>query len=80
MQSLIISWAVCARLALINKYAGANVLAVETVMCDTSIIPAPVGARIRVEIMASARCVSRDGSARRAVDKSEVTSPWRLLL
>ena len=80
MQSLIISWAVCARLALVKKYAGANVLAVGTVICDTSIILVLAGTRKRREIMVSARCVSRDGSARRAVDKSEVTSPWRVLL
>ena len=45
MQSLIISWAVCARLAMINKKIGANVLAVGTVICDTSIIPVPAGTR-----------------------------------
>ena len=80
MQSLIISWAVCARLAMLNKSTGANVLAVGTVICDTSIIPVPAGARKRREIIVSARYVYRDGSARRAVDKSEVTSPWRLHL
>ena len=45
MQSLIISWAVCVRLALRRKNSGANVLAVGKVICDTSIILALAGTR-----------------------------------
>ena len=69
MQSLIISWAVCVRLALIKKNAGASVLAVGKVIRDTSIIPVLAGTRKRREIMGSARCVSRDGNVRLAVGK-----------
>ena len=67
MQSLIISWAVCARLALIKKSSGANVLVVETVICDTSITLVLAMARKRPGIMVSARYVSSNGNVLFAV-------------
>ena len=67
MQSLVISWAVCAGLAFMRKCAGANVQVVETVNCDTCIIPVRARDRQSRGIMVFAQCASRDGNVPRAV-------------
>ena len=67
MQSLVVSWAVCATLALKRKSAGANVQVVETVNCDTSIIPVRARDRHTRGIMVFAWSASRDGIVPRAV-------------
>ena len=75
MLSRVISSAVRARPA---KNVGVNALAVVTVLYDMPIVPVVTYPWEGSKLTASAWCVSRDGSALRAVDKSEVRSPSRL--
>ena len=62
------SWAVCARLALPNRVAGANVLDVETVIFDTVTMVARAGLPNRKQtLMGFVRTVTKGGRARYAV-------------
>ena len=74
MLSLAISSAVRARPA--KKIV--NALAVVTVLYDMPTVPVSAWPWEGSKTTASALFVSRDGSALRAVDKSEVLSPSRL--
>ena len=77
MQSLVMCWAVCARLVLPTRNVGANVLAVEKMILDTVTMVARAGVpnRIAIEtIMGFVRTVTDRGSARHVAEKS---MPWR---